>query len=38
VVDTAEGMSFNYRVTVVNEEGAWKVSQFERREEPCDAG
>jgi hypothetical protein len=38
VVDTAEGTSFNYRVTVVNEEGAWKVSQFERREEPCDAG
>lgn len=38
VVDTAEGTSFNYRVTVVNEEGVWKVSQFERREEPCDAG
>ncbi len=38
VVDTAEGTSFNYRVTVVNEEGAWKVSQFERREEPCAAG
>lgn len=38
VVDTAEGSSFNYRVTVVNEEGVWKVSHFERRDEPCQAG
>jgi hypothetical protein len=36
VVDTAEGAAYNYRVTVVNEEGVWKVADFERREEPCE--
>jgi hypothetical protein len=36
VVDTAEDALFNYRVRVVNEEGAWKVADFERREEPCE--
>lgn len=36
VVDTAEDAAFNFRVTVVNEGGAWKVAQFERREEPCE--
>lgn len=36
VVDTADDATFNYRVTVVNEDGAWKVAKFERREEPCE--
>lgn len=36
VVDTAEDVAFNYRVTVVNEDGTWKVAEFERREEPCE--
>lgn len=35
VVDTAEDAAYNYRVTVVNEGGTWKVARFERREEPC---
>jgi hypothetical protein len=35
VVDPAENVAYNYRVTVVNEGGAWKVSDFERREDPC---
>ena len=38
VVDTAENAPYNYRVTVVNEQGAWKVADFERREEPCTPG
>ena len=36
VVDTAENAAYNYRVTMVNEDGAWKVADFERREEPCE--
>jgi len=36
VVDTAEDAAYNYRITVVNEEGAWKVADFERQEEPCE--
>lgn len=35
VVDTAENAPYNYGVTVVNEDDVWKVSDFERREEPC---
>ncbi|HEX5947109.1 MAG TPA: hypothetical protein VFY82_12560, partial [Acidimicrobiales bacterium] len=36
VVDTAENAAYNYRVTMVNEDGTWKVADFERREEPCE--
>lgn len=36
VVDTAENAAYNYQVTIVNEDGAWKVADFERREEPCE--
>jgi hypothetical protein len=35
VVEPTDGEVFNYRVTVVNEGGQWRVSDFERREEPC---
>jgi hypothetical protein len=35
VVDPADGVRFNYLVTVVMEEGVWKVSDFDRRDEPC---
>jgi hypothetical protein len=35
VVDPADNVTYNYRVTVVNEGGAWKVSDFELRDEPC---
>ncbi len=35
VVDPADNVTYNYRVTVVNEDGAWKVSDFELRDEPC---
>jgi hypothetical protein len=35
VVDPADNVAYNYRVTVVNESGTWKVSDFERRDEPC---
>src|SRR5262245_11404840 len=38
VVDPPGDVSYNFRVTVVNEDGTWKVSQFERREDPCTAG
>lgn len=38
VVDTAENAAYNYRVTLVNEDGTWKVSDFELREEPCTPG
>jgi hypothetical protein len=38
VVDPADNVAYNYRVTVVNEGGAWKVSDFERRDEPCTPG
>jgi hypothetical protein len=30
-----ENEAWNYRVRVVNEDGAWKVADFERREDPC---
>lgn len=36
VVDTADDAAWNYRVTVVNEGGTWKVADFERRDEPCE--
>jgi hypothetical protein len=35
VVDPADNVAYNYRVTVINEDGSWKVSDFERRDEPC---
>ncbi|HET6952050.1 MAG TPA: hypothetical protein VFI47_16835 [Acidimicrobiales bacterium] len=35
VVDPAENVTTHYTVTVVNEGGTWKVSDFERLEEPC---
>jgi hypothetical protein len=35
VVDPADNVAYNYRVTVVNEGGTWKVSDFEKRDEPC---
>jgi hypothetical protein len=35
VVDPAESVANNYQVTIVNEDGTWKVSDFERRDEPC---
>ena len=35
VVDTTKGAITNFRVTVVREGGAWKVSHFDRREAPC---
>jgi hypothetical protein len=38
VVDPAENVQVNYRVTVINEAGVWKVSDFERREESCVPG
>jgi hypothetical protein len=36
VVDTAQDSPFNYRVTVVNEDGSWKVANFDRRDEVCE--
>jgi hypothetical protein len=35
VVDTTKGAITNFRVTVVREGSAWKVSHFDRREAPC---
>jgi hypothetical protein len=34
----ADGVAFNYKVTVVNEGGTWKVADFELREETCTPG
>jgi hypothetical protein len=35
VVDTTKDAITNFRVTVVREGSAWKVSHFDRREAPC---
>lgn len=38
VVDPAEDVHANYRVTVVLEDDVWKVADFERRDEACVPG
>ncbi|HKE73029.1 MAG TPA: hypothetical protein VKB57_05415 [Acidimicrobiales bacterium] len=35
VVESTKGAVTNFRVTVVREGSAWKVSHFDRREAPC---
>lgn len=35
VVDTAEDAAYGWRVTMVDEDGTWKVAMFEQREEAC---